>query len=381
MVGGGPGAFIGAVHRRAAALDSTMHLVAGAFARDADRSRAHGATLGLDPDRVYGSWEEMLERELARPASERTTCVSIVTPNATHYPIARAFLDAGFHVICDKPMTTTLEDAEDLCRRVAETQAVFAVTYNYSGYPMVKQARAMVEAGHLGVIRKVLVEYAQGWLATRLEATGQKQAAWRADPAQAGLSAALADIGSHAEHLVRYITGLETEALCADVSTLVEGRTLEDDANVLIHFRGGARGVLIASQISVGEANNLAVRIYGTDAGLEWRQERPDRLVVRYRDRPLEVLTRGSPWLSEAARHHTRLPPGHPEGFLEAFANCYVNAGRTMVHRAGGTAPHPFDLDFPDVRDGAIGVNFIHRALESGRRRAWVDADYRPPGA
>ena len=379
MVGGGPGAFIGAVHRNATALDGAMELVAGAFSSDPDKSAVQGRELNLPEDRVYGSFQEMVEGESALPADERIQCVSIVTPNASHFPIARAFLEAGFHVVCDKPMTTTVEDAETLCTLVRDHGAVFALTHNYTGYPMVKQARALVGDGVLGTVRKIVVEYPQGWLSTRLEAEGQKQAVWRSDPAQAGISSAMGDIGSHAENLARYVTGLEIEALCADMSTFVDGRQLEDDANLLVHYKGGARGILYASQISVGEENNLRLRVYGTDGALEWHQEHPNHLLVKYPDRPMETWTRGSGYLGEDAQHNTRLPSGHPEGFIEAFANIYVNAGRTMTATDAGHSPSALDRDFPTVQDGAIGVNFIHRTIESGRRRAWVDVNYEPP--
>lgn len=378
MVGGGPGAFIGAVHRKAAALDGTMTLVAGAFSSDPDRTRQMGAALHLDPARVYASYEEMAEREAARPADERIHFVAIVTPNHLHFPVAKAFIEAGFDVVCDKPMTNTLEDAEALCRLVREHDVVFALTHNYTGYPMVKQARAMVRQGRLGTIRKVVVEYPQGWLARPIEREGQKQAAWRTDPKLAG-AGALGDIGSHAENLARYITGLEMEALIADVSTIVPGRRIDDDVNMLVHYRGGARGILHASQIAVGEENNLNIRVYGTEGALQWFQEHPNHLYVRTADGPEQVFKRGNAYLDPSAQHHSRLPPGHPEAFIEAFANVYVNAGRTMAARRAGQAPGPFDLDFPTVQDGAVGVHFILTALESGRRRAWVDAAYTPP--
>ncbi|SHK92059.1 Gfo/Idh/MocA family protein [Rhodothermus profundi] len=380
MVGGGPGAFIGAVHRKAAALDGEIELVAGAFSSDPDKSRHMGALLHLDPRRVYRSYEEMAEKEAALPPEERIDFVSIVTPNHLHYPIAKTFIEAGFHVVCDKPMTTTLEDAEDLCRLVARHNVLFALTHNYSGYPMVKQARALVQEGLLGDIRKIVVEYPQGWLATPLEQTGQKQAAWRTDPRRAG-AGALGDIGSHAEHLARYITGLELDRLCADITTFVSGRQVEDDANLLVHYQNGARGILYASQVSVGEENNLRIRIYGTRASLEWHQEEPNYLYVRYPDRPEEVYKRGNEYLAPAARRASRLPAGHPEAFIEAFANIYLNFARTLKARLAGEKPDPLDLDFPTVQDGARGVHFILTALESGRRRAWVDARYTPPEA
>lgn len=380
MVGGGPGAFIGAVHRTAAALDGMMELVAGAFSSNPEKSRQMGAELLLDPRRVYGSYQEMVEREAALPPDERIDFVAIVTPNHMHFPVAKAFIEAGFHVVCDKPMTTTLEDAEALCRLVARHSVVFALTHNYTGYPMVKQARAMVQAGEIGTVRKIVVEYPQGWLARPIEREGQKQAAWRTDPKQAG-AGALGDIGSHAENLARYITGLEMEALCADVHTFVEGRAIDDDVSMLIHYAGGARGILHATQVAVGEENNLNIRVYGTEGSLQWFQEHPNELYHRPFGRPARVLRRGNDYLSDIARHNTRLPSGHPEAFFEAFANIYRNAGRTIAARLAGTEPHPFDLDFPTVQDGAVGVHFILTALESGRRRAWVDARYTPPSS
>nr|WP_243663405.1 Gfo/Idh/MocA family oxidoreductase [Rhodothermus marinus] len=297
-----------------------------------------GAMLHLDPRRVYRSYEEMVEKEAALPPEERIDFVSIVTPNHLHYPIAKAFIEAGFHVVCDKPMTTTLEEAEDLCRLVARHNVLFALTHNYSGYPMVKQARAMVQEGLLGEIRKIVVEYPQGWLATPLEQTGQKQAAWRTDPKLAG-AGALGDIGSHAEHLARYITGLELDRLCADITTFVPGRKVEDDANLLVHYQNGARGILYASQVSVGEENNLRIRVYGTKASLEWHQEEPNYLYVRYPDRPEEVYKRGNEYLAPAARRASRLPSGHPEAFIEAFANIYLNFARTLKARLAGESP------------------------------------------
>lgn len=380
MVGGGPGAFIGEVHRHAAALDGMATLVAGAFSSTPEKSREQGEKLFLDPDRVYGSYEEMAEKEAALPEGERIDFVVIVTPNHLHYQVARTFLEQDFHVICDKPMTTTLEDAEALCRLVAEHDRVFALTHNYSGYPMVKQARSLVEEGALGEIRKVVVEYSQGWLASRLEETGDKQASWRTDPARAGVSSAIGDIGTHAEHLARYVTGRELESLCADLTTFVPGRKLEDDANMLLEYEGGVKGVLICSQISVGEENNLRLRVYGTEAGLEWQQEHPNELYVRPADGPEQVYKRGNDYLADTAARNTRIPAGHPEAFLEAFANIYGNAMRTIAARVAGTEPDPADLDFPTAADGARGVHFIHTAVESGKKDAsWVDASYSPP--
>lgn len=379
MVGGGPGAFIGDVHRKAAALDGGMELVAGAFSSDAQKSKQQGEDLLLDPERVYGSYEEMAEKEAALPEGERIDFVSIVTPNFLHFPIARDFIERKFHVVCDKPMTTEIDDAEELCRLVGRHDVVFALTHNYTGYPMVKQARTMVENGDLGEIRKIVVEYPQGWLATRLESEGSKQAEWRTDPSRAGVSSAVGDIGSHAENLARYITGLEMESLCADIHTFVPGRDLEDDANMLVHYQGGARGVLFCSQVSVGEENNLRIRVYGTKASLEWQQENPNYLSVRTSSGPEQVYKRGNDYLSEAARHSSRLPSGHPEAFIEAFANIYVHAGRAIAARITGEKPNSLDMDFPTVQDGAVGVHFIHKAIESGKKRDWVDASYTPP--
>lgn len=379
MVGGGPGAFIGAVHRKAAALDGEIELVAGAFSSTAEKSQQQGRELHLDKNRVYSSYEEMAEKEARLPEGERIDFVSIVTPNHMHFPVAKTFIQAGFHVVCDKPMTTTVEDAEALCRLVDQHGIVFALTHNYTGYPMVKQARAMVQQGEIGKVRKVVVEYPQGWLSDLVEAEGSKQASWRTDPKQAGVSSAIGDIGTHAENLARYITGLEMESLHADLTTFVPGRQLEDDANMLVHYEGGARGILYCSQISVGEENNLRIRIYGEKASLEWHQENPNYLYVYTGDGPERVYKRGNGYLAPIAQHNSRLPSGHPEAFIEAFANIYVNAGRTISARIAGEQPGEFDLDFPTVQDGAVGVHFIHTAVASGKKRDWVDARYTPP--
>ncbi len=380
MVGGGPGAFIGAVHRMAAALDGEMDLVAGVFSSNPDKSRGQGETLFLNPDRVYDSYQEMAERESALPEGDRIDFVSVVTPNHLHFEVARCFIEAGFHVICDKPLTNTLDEAESLCRLVDEHNVIFVLTHNYTGYPMVKHAREMVRAGELGTIRKIVVEYPQGWLATMQEVEGNKQAEWRTDPRRAGLSSALADIGTHAENLAGYITGLRMQELLADLAIMVEGRQLDDDGAVLIHYEGGARGILYASQISVGEENNLRIRIYGTEASLDWSQEHPNWLYHRFHERPTKILKRGNPYLHPIAGHSTRFPWGHPEAFLEAFANIYRNAGRTISARISGSDPHPYDLDFPTVQDGTRGVHFVESVVESSMRREWLDVRYQPPG-
>ena len=379
MVGGGPGAFIGAVHNRAATLDGLGVLVAGAFSSDPEKSRAQGDSYGLAPDRVYGSFEQMAAAEAALPEGERIDFVSIVTPNHLHFPVAKAFIERGFHVVCDKPLTTTLRDAEELCRLVKQYDVVFALTHAYAAYPMVRQARALVHDGALGTLRKVVVEYSQGWLATALEKSGHKQAGWRTDPALAG-AGAIGDIGTHAEHLARYITGLEMERLLADVSSFVPGRRIDDDANMLVDYRGGVKGILFCSQISVGEENRLAIRIYGTTASLEWRQEDPNFLHVRHASAATEVYKPGHAFLSAAAQRGTRTPAGHPEGLLEAFANIYANAMRVIAARHAGEEPDPLDLDFPTVRDGAVGVHFVHAALRSAQEGGWVDASYDAPG-
>lgn len=380
MVGGGPGAFIGEVHRKAAALDGKSMLVSGAFSSDPKKSEMMGKQLELDPERVYGSYEEMIEKEKGLPESERINFVTVVTPNHLHFPVCKACIEAGFHVVCDKPMTNTVEEAEELCRLVGKHDVIFALTHNYTGYPMVKEARERVKDGTLGKLRKIVVEYPQGWLSKPIEREGDKQASWRTDPGRAGVSSAVGDIGSHAENLAGYITGLRMKELFADVHSFVKDRELEDDANMLVRYEQGVRGILYASQISIGEENGLKIRVYGTEASLEWRQERPNYLVMRYPDRPEETLKRGNDYLSDIANHNARIPPGHPEGFIEAFANIYVNVARTISARKAGNEPGRFDLDFPTVQDGARGVHFIHKAIESARENSWVAMDYTPPG-
>lgn len=377
MVGGGPGAFIGDVHRKAAALDGKIELVAGAFSSSAEKSKAMGEELNLNSDRVYGSYQEMVDGEKQLPEDERIDFVSIVTPNHMHYPVAKAFIEAGFHIICDKPMTNTIEEAEELCQLVDENDTIFALTHNYTGYPMVKEARNLVKTGKLGKIRKVVVEYPQGWLAEQLD---NKQANWRTDPKKAGVSSAVGDIGSHAENLAEYITGLSMSKLYADITAFVEGRPLEDDANMLVHYDSGAKGILYASQISVGEENALNIRIYGTEAALEWSQENPNYLRVKYQAQPEQVYKRGNDYLCDAAKFGNRIPPGHPEGFIEAFANIYSNVADVIKARLQGEVPDEFSLDFPTVQDGARGVHFIHKSIESGKSEDWVDMDYSPPG-
>jgi len=363
----------------AASLDGRYELVAGAFSADPAKSRQAGEEAGISASRAYGSFEDMARAEAALPENERIQLVTVVTPNHLHHPVAMAFLSAGVHVICDKPLTTTLADAEELCRLTTERGLVFCVTHNYSGYPMVKEARERVLSGELGDVRKIVVEYSQGWLATLLEAEGHKQAAWRADPDKAGASSALGDIGSHAHHLAGYVTGLEAEELFADLGTLVEGRVLEDDATVMLRYEGGVRGLLTASQVASGERNHLRLRVYGSLGGLDWSQERPDRLRLMMADGTERILHDGIAGLSERAKAHQRLPAGHPEGFIEAFANLYCSVARTLNVRAGRAAPGPFDDDFPTVQDGARGVFFIETALQSAAAGSWLPANYEPP--
>ncbi|NCO35991.1 MAG: oxidoreductase [Armatimonadetes bacterium CG2_30_59_28] len=380
QVGGGPGAFIGAVHRKAAALDGQIDLVAGCFASTAAKSKETGKELLLDPKRVYGSYTQMIEKEKALPKGERIDFVSIVTPNHVHHPVAQAFMEAGFNVVCDKPMTITVAEAEHLCDTVKRTGSVFALTHNYTGYPMVKEARELVRQGELGELRKVVVEYPQGWLATALETEGAKQAVWRTDPKTSGASGCIGDIGSHCENLVHYVTGLSMAEICADLTIFVPGRKLDDDGNILVRYTNGARGVLYASQISVGDENGLTIRVYGTKAGLEWHQEEPNYLRVKYPDGPEKVYKRGNGYLSPITQHNSRLPFGHPEAFIEAFANIYVNVANTIRAKLEKREPGEFDLDFPTVQDGARGVHFINKAVESAQNGAvWVSAEYTPP--
>ncbi len=372
MIGGGRGAFIGAVHRIAAQMDGQAELVAGAFSSDAKRSKDSGADFFLDPSRVYGSYPEMAEAEAARPAADRLDFIVIVTPNHQHFPPAKLFLEAGFNVVCDKPVTFDLKEAKALQKIVAKSGQVFALTHNYTGNVMVKQARELVRTGQLGKIRKIVVEYPQGWLSTALEQTGQKQAGWRTDPKRSGAAGCIGDIGTHAENLARYITGLGIESLCADLTTFVKGRQLDDDGNILVRYEGGAKGVLHASQISVGEENNLNIRIYGEKAGLEWKQEHPNQLVVKYPDKPAEVWGRGNGYIAPAAARFTRTPAGHPEGYLEAFGNIYQDVFRAIRAQVSGKKL-PKDLDYPTIIDGVEGMAFIETVVKSSKLGAkWV---------
>ena len=374
MVGGGRGAFIGGVHRMAAALDGQIELVCGAFSSSPEKSKLSGQDLYLPSDRVYGSYSEMIERELKLPTDQRMDFVSIVTPNHVHFPPAKLALENGFHVVCDKPVTFNLKEAVELEKIVDDSGCIFALTHNYTGYPMVKQARAMVGAGELGSIRKIVVEYPQGWLATRIEESNQKQASWRTDPKRSGAAGCMGDIGTHAENLAEYITGLKITRLCADLSTFVDGRLLDDDGNVLVHFDNGAKGILYASQISVGEENGLRIRVYGTKAGLEWIQVEPNNLIIKHQDKPRQIYRTGVGELYPETQAHTRIPAGHPEGFLEAFANIYRNFAFCVQARLEDRDPDPLFTDFPSIQDGIRGMQFISRVVESSNQGAvWVD--------
>ncbi len=374
MVGGGRGAFIGGVHRMAAALDGEIELVCGAFSSDPEKSRLSGEDFYLSSDRVYGSYQEMIEKEKMLPEGKRMDFVSIVTPNHVHYGPALMALENGFHVVCDKPLAFNLKEALHLETLVNHTGLIFALTHNYTGYPMVKQARAMVKNGDIGQIRKVVVEYPQGWLSTKVEDTGSKQAGWRTDPKKSGVAGAMGDIGTHAENLAEYITGLKITELCADISTFVEGRLLDDDGNVLLHFDNGAKGILHASQIAAGEENNLNIRVYGTKAGLQWFQMEPNSLYVKWLDKPLEVLRTGVGNLYPESTAHTRIPAGHPEGYLEAFANIYRNFAICVRARLEGKEAPEVYRDFPTVQDGVRGMQFIEKVIESGKSdRKWVE--------
>ena len=369
MVGGGPGAFIGAVHRIAARLDDRYELLAAALSSDREKSLAGAKELNIP--RAYGSFQEMVSAESKLP--DGIEVVSIVTPNHMHHAPAKAFLEAGTDVICDKPLTTSLEDALDLAMTVKRTKLVFGLTHNYTGHPLVRQAREMVAAGELGPIRLVQVEYVQDWLSTPLEKTGQKQAAWRTDPARSGPGGSLGDIGTHAYNLACFVTGLTCEKVAADVSTFVPGRRLDDNVHMMLRFSGGAKGSLWATQVAPGNENNLRLRVYGEKAGMEWQQENPNELSFTPLGQPKQTIRRGSAGTGRAAAHATRIPSGHPEGYLEAFAQLYADLAEQIVSRREKRAPNPLSLLVPSVEDGVEGVRFIQAALESSRNAsAWT---------
>ena len=364
MVGGGRGAFIGIVHRQAMALDGQMQIVSAALSSLPDKALASGRDIGLPDARNHASWQALLADEVKRPPDERIDFVSIVTPNDLHYPVAKAFTEAGIHVVCDKPLVHTSAQAQDLLQATARAGTVFGVTHNYTGYPMVREARAMVKAGALGAIHKVIVEYHQGWLAPQLQ-TGDTTGAWRTDPARSGPGGALADVGTHAENLLSTVTGLTIDSLCADLTAFIPVRRLDDYGSVLLRFTSGARGVLMASQVETGCENDIRLRVFGSLGSLDWRQEDPNQLVHSPVDGPRRTLTRGSPWLSLSAKNATRLPPGHPEAFIEAFANIYLGVAADIRARQAGTVADPLLADYPTLADGARGVRFIEKVLAS----------------
>jgi len=378
MVGGGRGAFIGAVHRIAAAIDQQIELVCGAFSSDPERSKASGADLFLPANRCYGTFQEMIKAEAKLPEGERMDFVSIVTPNHMHFPPAKMALESGFHVLSDKPATLNLAEAKKLAELVKKTGQLYGLTHNYTGYPLVKEARELIATGRLGKIRKVVVEYPQGWLATRIEASGQKQAAWRTDPKRSGAAGCIGDIGTHAENLAEYITGLKIEELAADLTSFVKGRKLDDDGNVLLRFKGGAKGVLHSSQISVGEENNLNIRVYGEIGGLEWHQREPNTMFLKWADQPQQIYRTGLGYLSAAAKGASRTPPAHPEGYLEAFANVYKNFANHIraVQSGAKLAKNDAALDYPKIEDGVRGMAFIEAVVKSSKKNAsWTKLD------
>ncbi|MEE4601026.1 MAG: Gfo/Idh/MocA family oxidoreductase [Desulfobacteraceae bacterium] len=366
MVGGGRDAFIGAVHRKAALMDGKIEFIAGALSSDPEKAKASARDLLISEERSYGTWQEMVDQESNLPESERIDFVSIVTPNFMHFPIAKGFAEVGINVICDKPMTYSLQEAKDLVDIVKDSGIVFALSHNYTGYPMVKQARHMVRTGELGDILKIVVEYPQSWLLKSIEEGGQKQASWRTDPKRSGISNCMGDIGSHCENLAHYITGLEIIEMCADLRSILN-RPLDNDGNILLHFEKEVSGILHASQFSAGEENNLRIRVYGTKGSLEWHQEEPNYLWFRTNQGPAQLYRRGNAYLCDAAQRATRLPPGHPEAFIEAFANIYANATDAMRAKILGQEPDELVMDFPTVIDGARGLAFIESAVESGR--------------
>jgi len=372
MVGGGRGAFIGAVHRIAARLDDRWQLVAGALSSDPERARLSGEDLLLPPDRIYGDFQDMAQREAER--EDGIDAVAIVTPNHAHAAAAEAFLKAGIHVICDKPLTTTRQEADRLAQLAREAGLIFAVTHNYTGYPLVRQARAMVADGALGAIRVVQVEYAQDWLATRVEETGSKQAEWRTDPARSGPAGAVGDIGTHAFNLAEFITGDEVASLSAELHTFVQGRRLDDNAHMMLRFASGAKGMLWCSQVAAGLENGLRIRVYGEKAGLEWHQENPNVLLFSPLGDPPRIIRRNGYGADDVSRAASRIPGGHPEGYLEGFAQLYTDIAEQIAARIEGREPNPFSLQVPTVEHGVRGVRFIDAAVRSSQQKAaWIE--------
>lgn len=376
MIGGGPGAFIGAVHRIAANMDGEIELVCGAFSSDEERSKQAGRSLHLDPARVYGSYKEMIRTEATLPANIRMDFVSIVTPNHLHFEPAKLALENGFHVVLDKPATFSLAEAKELESLVALSGRYFCLTHTYTGYPMVKEARQQVLSGKFGTIRKVYVEYPQGWLSSNLEESGQKQASWRTDPSKSGIAGAMGDIGTHAFNLAEYVTGLSVVKICADVNTVVPGRKLDDDGTALLNFSNGAGGVLFATQVAAGEENNIKIRVYGEYGGLEWKQEDANTLLVKWPDKPAETWRAGTGYTSSFAQHNSRTPAGHPEGYLEAFANLYRNFSLCVQAQLNNEQPRAEWLDFPGIKEGVRGMLFIEKVIESGRSdKKWISME------
>lgn len=376
MVGGGRGAFIGQVHRMAANLDGKIELVAGAFSSDPEKSKLSGQDFFIDPDRAYGSYEEMAKAEAAR--EDGIDFVSIVVQNHLHFAVAKCFLDAGVNVICDKPLTVDLQQAKELKRIVEDSGLIFALTHNYTGYPMVKEARRMVKDGELGRLLKIVTEYPQGYAVGDVEGEGSGAIAnWRADPKIAGKSNCMGDIGTHAHNLTKYITGLEIDELAAELTAFIPGRELDDDGNCLVRFTEGVKGIIYASQISNGDENNLNIRVYGTKASLEWRQEDPNELIVKFANAPRKTYRRGNDYLGAAAQENSRTPFAHPEGFIEAFANVYLAAAKAISDQIDGTPPPGEGYDFPTVDDGVAGVAFIAACVESSQKNAsWTKLDF-----
>ena len=375
MLGGGNGAFIGAIHRAAALMDNQIEIVCGCFSSRPDVSLASGREYFLPDDRIYTSWEEMIEREAALAEEQRMDFLSIVTPNMLHFSPAMAALDHGFDVVLDKPMTWSLDEARRRRDKVAATGRTLALTHAYSGYPAVKEARARFARGDFGRVRKIYVEYPQGWLSTRVELEKGSNAGWRTDPARSGKAGTMGDIGTHALQLAEYISGQRCVAMCADLASVVEGRQLDDDGAALLRFDGGASGVLIASQVAAGEENALTIRVYGEKGGIEWAQMEPNTLLVKWSDRPMEVVRTGNAYMGDAAKANTRTPGGHPEGYIEAFANIYRNFARTVRARRNGELPRPEWTDFPNAEDGVRGMQFIETIVRSGRddTRKWTE--------
>lgn len=374
MIGGGPGAFIGAVHRIAASMDGEIELVCGTFSSDPEKSKQAGEMLYLQSNRVYSSYKEMIKSEAELPAAERMDFVSIVTPNHLHFEPAKLALENGFHVVLDKPMTFDLSEALQLKEVVAKSGKIFCLTHTYTGYPMVKEARQQIASGKFGKIRKVYVEYPQGWLSTYLEGAEHKQASWRTDPSKSGIAGAMGDIGTHAFNLAEYVTGLKVVKICADINSVVEGRRLDDDGAVLLNFENGASGVLFATQVAAGEENNIKIRVYGEKGGIEWKQGDANSLLVKWLDKPAEVWRTGTGYVSSYASHNSRVPAGHPEGYLEAFANHYRNFALYTKARINGTESKQEWEDFPGIEEGVRGMLFIEKIIESGKSNIkWIE--------